>query len=315
MSLPRDWRLKALAQAVLSVAPGSGALHYWLQRHLTGGLPVDREEFLVRLDQSRLFLDLFERHAGRPRGRAVFYEFGAGWDLLRPLCYWALGVERQILVDIELLVRDELVRDSLEKLRRAAEDREDLRAPPPPPAEPADLLPWLEETCGVEYRAPADARSTGLAGGSVDCVTSVNTLEHIPPADIAPILRECRRILRPTGVFVGRIDYQDHYAYFDGDLSPYNFLRYSDRAWRFLNPSAHYQNRLRHSEHLALLRDAGFELLEVLPEGGHRSDVEEIRALPLAERFRGLEPEDVAVRAAVLAARPAATHASRSGAG
>lgn len=292
-----------MLQRILSLAPGGDTLHYWLQRHLTGGLPVDRDEFLVRLNQSRLFLELFETHTGQQRDEATFYEFGAGWDLLRPLCYWALGVERQILVDIERLLRGELVGDSLEKLRRAAKDHDDLRSPPRIPGGQGVLVPWLDETCGIDYRAPADARSTGLPADSIDCVSSVNTLEHIPAGDIATILRECRRILRPGGVLVGRIDYKDHYSYFDQNLSPYNFLRYSDRAWRLYNPSSHYQNRLRHSEHLSLLRDAGFRLVRVIPEGGGGPDIEEVRGLDLAERFRRSDPADLAVRASVIVAQ------------
>ena len=58
----------------------------------------------------------------------------------------------------------------------------------------------MNDTWGVDYRAPADARATGMAEGTIDCAISVETLEHIPPADISAILKEIHRILRPDGV-------------------------------------------------------------------------------------------------------------------
>ena len=75
-----------------------------------------------------------------------------------------------------------------------------------------------------------DARASGLHAGCVDIITSTNTLEHIPPGEIAAILRECARLLREGGLMSSSIDLQDHYHWFDKNISVYNFLRFSDPA-------------------------------------------------------------------------------------
>ena len=118
-----------------------------------------------------------------------------------------------------------------------------------------DLVSSLRKLYGIEYRAPCDARATGLAADSVDCVTSTSTLEHIDPSDIGGILRECHRILRADGIMSMAVDYTDHYA-----ISQYNFLRYSDRAWKMFNPQLHFQNRQRHADYVRLFEASGFEL-------------------------------------------------------
>ena len=164
----------------------------------------------------------------------------------------------------------------------------------------ADYLDAL----GVSYRAPADARSTGLAGGFVNAVTSTNTLEHIPPDDIAAIYRECRRIIDPAGVLSFQIDYSDHYSHFDSSLSPYNFLQYDEREWRRYNNDLHFQNRLRHSDHVALVEDAGFEIVECRTTTGTDAEREQLAELPLAAPFADRPLDDLAVLASRMVMRP-----------
>src|SRR5262249_13944634 len=153
---------------------------------------------------------------------SVFYEFGAGWDLASPLSFWALGVGRQVLVDIRDLLRLATLNHTIGLFGQISVEL---------PRRPGGALAALSELgprYGIEYRAPCDARQTGLLARSLDCVTSSNTLEHVPPEDIRAILRECHRCLRDDGVMSFLIDYQDHYSYFDANISGYNFLRYSD---------------------------------------------------------------------------------------
>src|SRR5262249_3632127 len=125
----------------------------------------------------------------------------------------------------------------------------------------SDFLVLLKEHYGIDYWAPCDARRTQLEAGSIDWITSTNTLEHIPLQDIHAILQECRRLLRDDGLMSCLIDYEDHYSYFDHSISGYNFLQYSDEAWAFFNPALYYQNRLRHRDYLDLFQSAGFEVV------------------------------------------------------
>jgi SAM-dependent methyltransferase len=287
------WLAKAALQRGFGLVPQGERLNYVFQRHVLRSLPVGDSVFRRKFARAEQHLRAFEEHGpGTAAADATFYEFGAGWDLAIPLSFAALGVGRQVLVDIRPSVRLELVNDSLAALERL---RPELEGEVRSLGGPVATLAELEERFGIHYLAPCDARDTGLAGGSVDFVSSTDTCEHIPADDLAAIFRECRRLLRPGGAFSCRIDLQDHYAYFDRSLSRYNFLRFSDRTWRLVNSPLHHQNRLRAPDYLRLVRDAGFELVLERPSGPSEEGRDELRELPLAPRFRGYTPEELGV--------------------
>jgi SAM-dependent methyltransferase len=280
---------KAALQRGMGFVPQGERLNYLFQRHVARSLPADESVFRRKFARAEQHLRAYQEHGpGKPPADAIFWEFGVGWDLAIPLSFAALGVGRQVLVDIRPSARVELVNDSLAHL--------DL--------DPVHSLAELEERFGIEYLAPRDARATGLAAESVDFVSSTDVCEHVPGDDLAAIFRECRRLLRPGGAFSCRIDLQDHYAYFDRSLSKYNFLRYSDGGWRLVNSPLHFQNRLRSPDYLRLVREAGFDIVVERPSGPTEEGLEELRRLPLAPRFRnGYTPEELGVTVLSFVAR------------
>lgn len=302
------WLAKALLQRGISVLPRSESANYLFQRHVTHALPPSTASFRNKFSRALAHLEALAGYGpSRPLGGAVLYEFGAGWDLAVQLSYWSLGVDRQVIVDLRPHVRFQLVNLTLARLEseRAALEAEAERELRDPGPERIGSVRDLEERFGITYLAPRDARATGLDGDSVDLVSSTNTLEHVPAADIVPILTECRRLLRPDGIFSSRIDLRDHYSYFDRGVSPYNFLRYSDRTWRLFNSSVLYQNRLRRPDYLRAFSEAGFEVVSertARPNEGERAALD---SLELAPRFREYSPDDVGVLALVLVASPA----------
>ncbi|MDQ4133713.1 MAG: methyltransferase domain-containing protein [Actinomycetota bacterium] len=296
-----NWKAKALLQQAFSVVPGGHHANFFFQQHITRRLPMSDAKLEEVLELAGHHASMLRSHSSMPFSEATFFEFGAGWDMAMPLALYCLGAERQTVVDIRPLRRAELVSDTVARLASRAEPAGDhwrgpIRATG---SSVEDVL----AAHGITYRAPCDARDTGLPSGSVDFVTSTKTLEHIPGADIDAILHECHRLLRPDGVMSMHIDYQDHYSYFDRSISVYNFLRYGERQWRRYNPSLHFQNRLRHSEYVAMFEKAGFELLDEQRVDGTPDDLEAIASLPPATPFSIFDPADLAVRGARLVLR------------
>jgi SAM-dependent methyltransferase len=298
----RDWRVKALLQKSISVLPRSADINYWFQRNVSKRLPVSDAEINASVGIAERYRQAFEAHVSRPISDAKFFEFGAGWDLRNPIALVAAGVRHQTVVDVRPLAKASLISDSLGRLAQAAgvsaPARSRLQALTEVPTGPhiADILPTL----GIDYRAPCDARSTGLAAGSFDCVTSTAVLEHVPAPDIPAILRECRRLLAPDGIMICEIDYHDHYSSSDGEITPYNFLRFSPRRWRLFNSSLHFQNRLRHAEYRKLFLEAGFRVLEEeTSEVGDR-ELEQLSSVPLWPEFREFDPAELAITQALL---------------
>lgn len=300
----RDWRAKAAIQQLFTHVPGGGRANELFQRHVTHGLPHSDAELDAMVELGRHHLDRLTTHAPEPVGAATFFEFGAGADLITALVLHALGAGPQIAVDLHRLARLDLVEDAVARIDRLLGPPRTAAGDAPKVTAPA-TVEGLLATRAIDYRAPCDARATRLPSASIDCVTSTNTMEHIPPADLARILVECRRILRPDGVMSCQVDYQDHYAYFDPRITVYNFLRYTDRQWRWCNPALHHQNRRRHATYVALFRDAGFTILDEGRVPVTDADLALLAGVDLAPEFRDLPPEEVAIRGARFVVRKA----------
>jgi len=285
---------------LFSTLPKGEIIHYWFQKNVTRSLPTDDGKFIELAGAARKHLSKFTQYSSSYLNESIFFEFGAGWDLLIPLTLYALGVEKQILVDVRPLIRLELINDTIDKLSKLP-------------------IAWLyrrpfhrisKSTCedlkryyGIDYRAPCDARTTGLPSGTVHCITSTTTLEHIPEESIKDILNECHRILASDGVMSMTIDYTDHYASFDRRISKYNFLQYSSNSWSFYNPPLHYQNRLRHRNYLKLFHDAGFVLLEEQIINSHVADIQQIKQLSLDTHFKEFTCDELAIQGSSLVFR------------
>lgn len=292
-----NWKVKGLSQTALSLLPGAAHLNYWGQKLITRAHSDYGPVVENRLDKAQWFKQQFARHGEVDLGEAQFYEFGAGWNLAGPLALYCLGVNRQIAIDITRCARLELVNRVIGEMDRYA-DKVSRR-----PGTPLRSLRELESWLGIDYRAPANACDTGIPSGSVDCITNTFTLEHIPPADVRALLKECGRILKPGGVLLSMIDYQDHYSYCDTQTSVYNFLQYSEQEWKWFNSALHYQNRLRHSQYRQLFVNAGFETVAEELHGPSPEDLERLKSLRLSAEFSRFSFDDLAVRASQMVCR------------
>jgi SAM-dependent methyltransferase len=298
-----NWKYKALLQLAFSKVPYGERINYFFQRCVTRSLPTDDAKVPIIVSNAKEHIDVVRKYLERPLGEIVFYEFGAGWDLMIPLAFYSFGVECQILVDIRPLVMPTLVNNTIKQFLRLRHDFGFIRKPDRFLDRGHAFPTQLREYYGIEYRAPCDARHTGFKTSSIDCITSTNTLEHISTQDIQAILRECYRILRDDGLMSFRIDYQDHYSYFDSSISVYNFLRYSDKVWAFFSPVLHYQNRLRHQDYLKIFDEWGFKVIEEQRMDGIAADLKTIELLPRVKRFRGASFAELAVRNSLVVLR------------
>src|SRR5204863_5297056 len=158
------WVAKAALQRGLGFLPQGERLNYVFQRHVARSLPADESVFRRKFSRALQHLRAYDEHGPEtPPADAVFYEFGAGWDLAIPLSYAALGVGRQVLVDIRPSARVELLNENLAAFDRPWGGREQeagraLR----PLGGAAGSLAELEDRLGIAYLAPRAARDSGL---------------------------------------------------------------------------------------------------------------------------------------------------------
>jgi hypothetical protein len=240
-----NWRLKCVSFQILEYLPGGEFLYRAAQKFVTGN---------HLFEVTDAYLGLHQFHVAQYRhvhpGRAL--EFGGGRHFLSPLLLSNAGATEVLVFDIQRLSSPAQVNHTIRQLKGRV------------PGEWTEIDDWddLERTYRIRYLAPGDARNTGLSDGSISFFCSTSTLEHIPSPDIRLILNECRRIAAPGAVFSNIIDYADHYYYADASISIFNFYRYSERRWRWFNPSNHYQNRLRHSDFDKMFRELDWKTIE-----------------------------------------------------
>lgn len=120
----------------------------------------------------------------------------------------------------------------------------------------------LVEPKGVRERGVEldlyDGGRMPYADATFDVVWSSDVLEHV--RDPARTLKECARVLRPGGMFAAVIDLRDHY-FLDREEHWLRCLGYSDTVWRAISSNrSSFVNRLRASQWISLLEEAGFSL-------------------------------------------------------
>lgn len=121
-------------------------------------------------------------------------------------------------------------------------------------------------------------------------------MEHIPADVLERILVRFRELSATGTVMSHLIDLCDHYAYIDS-VSVYHFLKYSDRAWRWIDNDIQPMNRLRASEYRALYERAGIPITEEHLRG---DDPLALVGEPLDQRFKTMDPADVATTTSIL---------------
>ena len=300
-----NWKYKASLQLILSFLPFGEKINHQLQK-LYGG----KDHFLIDgalQDGLKMIKALQDHGLEGVRGKTIV-EVGTGWQPTIPVLCSCLGAGTVYTYDHVAHVRIDLVKDLLQQMARKIGTVPELRgmdraAMVQKGAEAGGDLAGLLRALHIEYRAPADAARTGLPPDTVDIFFSNKVLEHVPEQEIIPVCREAWRVLKPGGFFYNSVGMLDHYSYFDKKVSRVNCLRYPDLFWRIMAQNKiSYQNRLRRSAYLDMISTCGFEIVAsdtIIFDG----DLDIVKRMPLAGRFKGMDPADLAASFVEIVAR------------
>jgi SAM-dependent methyltransferase len=304
------WKLKAYVLAVLAHLPGGPAL-YGAVQNVRAARAQNADELLGRaLDSLALY-----REAGGQFPAGDCLEVGTGWCPWLPLLLRVSGAGRVLTLDLNRWMSHATAIATTRALHERADrsavaldlDPSELRAQLAPLLAAPTLDSWLEAG-RLEYRSPADARTVALPSASISVVFSSNVLEHVSAADLPPLHREMRRLLRPGGLAVHRFNPQDHFAGGDPSITGANFLQFSPREWQALGGTGLApHNRLRCVQHARLVREAGFDMIvaRTRPDPRARVAIEE-GALQTHPDFAGMSPTELSDDYMWIAAQPSA---------
>lgn len=267
-----NWKLKCAAFWFLHYAPASGGLHKLLQRRVTGRYHINLTPEL---------LEIYSRHADLYPGEGVALEFGSGRNLIAPLILSRHGIEEIVAVDLNRLATLDQINGVIKQLKQQDSFWEEISS-----------FDELRTRYRIDYRAPVDVRDCTDLLGRVGLVMSTSVLEHIPADDIRGIIDATAAYMMPGAVQSHVIDYHDHYGTADSSIGLFNFYRYGTKAWQRYNPPNHYQNRLRHSDYVALFRESGLKIDE-----GRSRELEwsgpDLARVPLAREFENYSRDDL----------------------
>lgn len=282
-----NWKVKAAIQKTISLLPQAAQLNYFFQRYITKGYPAPESIFNKKIVNANKHLHAYKTFSREAAPDDTFYEFGAGWDILIPLIYSSKGVQNQILVDINDLLKIDLVRTNISRLVSKGFSLQNISG-----SDKEDLLKQLH----ISFLAPHDARKTGFPSDSIQFISNTDTLEHIPKDDIVQIMKECYRILAPGRIVSCVIDLRDHYTYFDNTVSAYNFLTFSEREWRTYNNDLHFQNRLRFGDYKKIFEECGFEVVFEQCESPTPSEIETLKSLSISDDFAKKDLKEIGIK-------------------
>lgn len=307
------WKVKAAVQKTMNILPGeiSREGYYFAQRRFGSLRRFNPEKHLSAAVST---WNHIKKLGYDPSGK-VFFEVGTGRIPLFPVTYWLLGAGKIITLDLNKYLKPELLMESVRYIANNKNTVQGLLGPGIKNNRMRALLdfagkapfkpgPFLK-TCRIEYTAPADAAETGLPESSVDFHTSYTVFEHIPEEEIKKILEEGNRITRNSGVFAHTIDYSDHFAVSDKNISSINFLRFSERKWRIYAGNRYmYMNRLRHDDYIRLFESAGHRILDAETAANPSLfEILERGELRLDEAFRKKKKDIIAITGARLISR------------
>ena len=302
-----SWILKAALQRAIGTLPNAHAVNEWFQKRTGNSLGL-HDKMDDKLADARGHLDRYAQHGRGPLRTAV--EIGTGWYPVLPLALVATGTQRVVTYDIARYMTADRVRTALaasvewaesgaldaalpdvdpDRIRQFARLAEDLDA------SAEELLAPL----GIEYRV-VDATASGLETGSVDLVASTVVMEYIPHGPLVALLAEMNRIGAPGAVHSHEVDLADQYHFFDPSITPFNFLRFSDTAWRWIDNPLIPLTRLRASDYRRAFDQAGLELADETLDLG---DPAALAATPLSDRFQSYDADDLRVTRAWFTAR------------
>ena len=285
------WRGKYLLQRSLALLPSNlgASINHRLSVNF-GGLRIPRFYAI----HNTLAMCSLLRTLGQDARDHTFVELGTGWTGASAMTLLGLSAKEVYSFDLYRHLDQALVEVALKTLADLCPDKsKTFPFPCNLDAEGARLDISKIDLNRFQYFAPHDARTTGLESNTIDCYFSQAVLEHVPKTIIEEILAESYRIVKPGGLCYHYIQPTMHAAWVDSKATGIDYLTCEDWSWRvfYENDIAH-ECRLRGVDHLALIRNAGFEIVGEW----HTVDQKALAALPgkrLAKRFRSYSDEEV----------------------
>lgn len=308
--------IKQLIKGALTFIPGVYKAFSGLS---TGGTDSPRYCYSVWLR----YLVMAQK-SGLPTNPQIIAELGPGDSIGIGLAALISGADRYYAFDVYDYANPQRNLEIFDDLVRLFENKEDI----PGEDEFPDTIPYLDSYSFPDQILTAERLSASLdpdrlsfirnsitGGGegesvitykvpwydsqiierdTVDMIFSQAVLEHVNSPETA--YDKIYSWLKPGGVMTSSIDYRSH-----GYADRWNgHWQYSDFMWKLIiGKRAYGLNRLPHSEHLSLMKKAGFKIVSEVPN----KLPSEIGIREVAPRFSSMQDSDLTTATAFIQAQ------------
>jgi len=294
------WIAKAIVQKGISFLPYSHNINFLFQKYVTRGVHLSDEYFEDRLIHCAQHYKNFRKYNSTKDFSHL--EVGTGWYPVVPAGMFLYGAGSITTVDLTRLSNPVLTLATLRKFSEYHKNgklekflpgisQERLKIVLSEAENPSKDFFDLLEKHHIVYMV-MDARKLYLPDASIDLVTSNNTFEHIYPKILKGILEKLKRLCKKGGVMSHAIDLSDHFAHMDGSITIYNFLKFSDSAWKWIDNSVQPMNRMRIYEYEALYKKMSIPVTERIDRKLLMNDYNKVK---VHEKFLSHPAEENAV--------------------
>jgi len=297
----KKWMLKAIVQKSISFLPQKNKINYFFQKYVTKGVELNEIYFTKKLTVAKEHLTYLQKH--KVLNEVSSLELGSGWYPIVPLSLYLCGAKQILTIDLSAHLTKAFLIKTFEKFfeweangklynylpainearwnqfRSVYANKDDYTL--------NELLSNLKITAMV-----GDARKIALPDHSIDFICSNNTFEHIYPDILAPILTEFKRLIKLDGLMSHLIDMSDHFAHLDKTISIYNFLRFTEKQWNWIDNSIQPQNRMRFRQYQQMYLQLNIPFDTHIVHPGH---IDALSNIQLKAPFNTFTKEELAV--------------------
>lgn len=285
----KKWVLKACFQKTISFIPFKHRINFFFQKYITKGVNLSDEYFEDRLIHAANHLKGYQKFAKHPSPEKTL-ELGTGWYPVVPIMLFLTGSKEIHSIDIAKLTTKERLITTINKLSKNLNDqnKKHLFSSFEILPERINIFEELVKNAGKYseeeilqkmnlHFSITDARQTKFESSFFDLVHSNNTFEHVYPEILKDILREFARVTKAgKGVMSHFIDMSDHFAHFDKSITIYNFLQFSEKAWKWIDNSIQPMNRLRLPDYLKMYEELAIPVSSTESRPGNLEEFDSI---------------------------------------
>lgn len=301
----KKWILKAIVQKTISYFPFSHQFNFFFQKYITKGVYLSDEYFEDRLAHAANHLKGYTQLTGKSIPERTL-ELGTGWYPVVPFTLFLCGSSQIHSIDISKLTNKERLITTLLKFKEYFDDSEKKKHFVSIPFLPDRLQLFNQLTENATTLSEAeiseclnlklsvtDATKTNYENNYFDLVHSNNTFEHVYPEVLKKILVEFNRITKKkSGVNSHFIDMSDHFAHFDKTITIYNFLKFSEGEWKWIDNSIQPLNRLRFADYISMYNELNIPVSFFENRPG---DISEVKSLEIDSAFKKYSFEEIAI--------------------